>query len=149
MLVRFGKYWLPLILWMSLIFSASTGLGAPGNTSRFVRPFLLWLNPRMSEETIERVHYIVRKTGHLAEYVVLGILTWRLLHGDAAFSAISPRRQLGCALLVCALYASTDEFHQMFVSGRQAAVSDVLLDTCGAAFGLAALWSFRRRRNAP
>jgi hypothetical protein len=32
---------------MTLIFGASTGLGRPENTSRFVVPFLLWLNPHM------------------------------------------------------------------------------------------------------
>jgi VanZ family protein len=32
------------------------------------------------------------------------------------------------------------------VPGREAAVLDVLLDTCGAGFGLAALWVARRLR---
>ncbi|MGA2750752.1 MAG: VanZ family protein [Verrucomicrobiota bacterium] len=146
---RIGKYWLPLILWMCLIFSASTGLGAPAHTSRFVRPFLLWLNPRMSEETIERVHHIVRKCAHFTEYAVLGVLAWRLFHRDAAFSAFSPGRQLWWALLFCAFYASTDEFHQKFVPNRQPAVLDVLLDTCGAGFGVAAAWSQRRAQKTP
>ena len=34
------------------------------------------------------------------------------------------------------LSAACDEFHQYFVPGRYASVADVLLDTCGGAFGM-------------
>ena len=103
---------------MVLIFSASTSLGASDNTSRFVRPFLLWLEPHMSEETIEHWHYIIRKTAHFVEYAMLGFLAWRAVHNDAAFRSYSASRQFWFALLFAALYASTDEFHQKFVPTR-------------------------------
>ena len=35
------------------------------------------------------------------------------------------------AIAMVACYASLDEFHQIFVPGRTAAVADVLLDTIG------------------
>jgi VanZ family protein len=133
---------------MAVIFSASTSLGAPSHTSRFVRPFLLWLNPRMSEETIEKVHLAIRKCAHFCEYAVLGFLAWRVVHLDPAFSTASAARQYRLALLLCALYASTDEFHQSFVPTRHPAVLDVMLDTCGAAFGLLTTWSVRRLRRS-
>lgn len=38
----------------------------------------------------------------------------------------------GCA----ALYAATDEFHQLFVPGRAGLLTDVLIDAAGAAIGL-------------
>jgi len=133
---------------MALIFSASTSLGAPHNTSRFVRPFLLWLNPHMPEETIERWHFIIRKTAHFVEYAALGFLAWRATRYDAAFRSFSPLRQFWLALLFSALYASTDEFHQMFVPTRQPAVLDVLLDTCGAGAGLLMTWTARRLLKA-
>jgi VanZ family protein len=142
---RFFKYWLPVILWMTLVFGASTGLGRPENTSRIVRPFLLWLNPHISEQTINRIHYAVRKTAHVVEYCVLGLLMWRLVHFDSAWAACRSREFL-TALLLAALYAASDEFHQSFVPGRDASVRDVLLDTCGAGLGLAALWAARRLR---
>lgn len=34
------------------------------------------------------------------------------------------------------LYAITDEFHQMFSSGRHASINDVVIDTLGVLFGL-------------
>ena len=131
---------------MSLIFSASTSLGRPENTSRFVRPFLHWLCPKMPEKTIDQIHFAVRKTAHLAEYAMLGLLLWRLFYFEPALAA-RRNRAFVTALLVSALYAASDEFHQSFVPSREAAVRDVLLDTCGAGFGLAALWVGRRLGN--
>jgi VanZ family protein len=45
-------------------------------------------------------------------------------------------------LLVVFLYAALDEFHQSFVPTRTPLVSDVFIDTAGAAIGLLALWLF-------
>src|ERR1035441_76211 len=137
MLRRFITHWLPLLFWMVVIFGASTGLGSPEHSSRFVRPFLLWLNPRMSKETIDLVHYCVRKTAHCVEYSILAFLIWRVVHSAAAMALRRPAQHFRLALLLAALYAATDEAHQIFVPGREAAVRDVLLDTCGAGFGLA------------
>jgi len=142
---RFFKYWLPVVVWMILIFGASTGLGRPENTSRIVRPILLWLFPHISDQAIDQVHFVVRKTAHFVEYSVLGALLWRLVHLDPAWEACRSRQYL-IALLLAAFYASSDEFHQKFVPGREAAVRDVLIDTCGAGFGLAAVWAARRLR---
>jgi VanZ family protein len=133
---------------MAVIFSASTSLGAPKHTAYFIRPFLLWLDPHMSEETIEKVHHATRKCAHFCEYATLGFLVWRVIHFDPAFSTVSAGRQFWLAILFCALYASTDEFHQKFVPTRQPAVLDVTLDTCGAGFGLFMTWIVRRSRKS-
>jgi VanZ family protein len=145
---RLIKYWLPLILWMCLIFSASTKLGSPHNTSYFFRPLMHWLFPGMSEETLEHIHHYVRKTAHFVEYAVLGFLVWRAVQFDPAFASFSPARRFWFALLLCLFYASTDEFHQIFVPGREAAVKDVLLDTCGSGCALLVIGSVRKLRAA-
>jgi VanZ family protein len=145
---RFCKYWLPVAIWMGVIFTASTSLGSPRHTSRYIRPFLLWLNPHMSEETIELVHTVIRKSAHVCEYLMLGILVWRVVHLDPAFSTAGAGRRYWLAILFCALYASTDEFHQIFVPTRHPAVQDVMLDTCGAGLGLLIVWSIHRLRTA-
>jgi VanZ family protein len=98
----------------------------------------------MPERTIQRIHYCVRKTAHVVEYSILGVLVWRLIHFEPAFAEHGMGRQIWLALMFSALYAASDEFHQHFVAGRQAAVRDVLLDTCGAALGLLVLWLGRR-----
>jgi VanZ family protein len=147
MFARFRKTWLPVVVWMAVIFSASTSLGRPDNTSRFIRPFLLWLNPHMSEEALEAAHHAIRKCAHFCEYAILGFLAWRVVHLDPAFSSASTGRQFWLPLLFCALYAASDEFHQSFVPGRQPAVLDVMLDTAGAGFGLLVTWSIHRLRK--
>ena len=143
-LTRLVKLWLPLCLWMIVIFGASTELGSPRHTSRFIRPFLLWLNPHMSEENIEKAHHFIRKTAHFVEYAFLGILAWRVAAFEPALGKVTSLGPLLLALLFCALFASTDEFHQKFVPTRQPAVTDVCLDTGGAACGLLGVWGVRR-----
>ncbi len=143
MIARFFRYWVPVVLWMFLVFGASTSLGRPENTSRFIRPLLHFFFPKMTERTFAKVHYTIRKSAHFAEYGMLGLLVWRWLYYEP-LAAACRSRIYATALLICALYAASDEFHQLFVPGRQAAVHDVLLDTSGAAFGLLLLWIARR-----
>lgn len=50
-------------------------------------------------------------------------------------------------ILIVAGYASLDEFHQRFVPGRGAAVSDVLLDTTGGAAAQLVVAAFVRCRG--
>ena len=101
----------------------------------------------MSWQTIERVHYDVRKTAHAVEYAMLGFLIWRVVHSAAALASHRPAWHFRLALLLAAMYAATDEMHQVFVPGRQAAVRDVLLDTCGAGLGLAVTWCVVQMRK--
>jgi VanZ family protein len=133
---------------MSVIFTASTSLGAPQNTSLFVVPFLLWINPHMSPGQIEFWHHIIRKTAHVTEYGILGIFIWRVIHSSPSLALESRGRQFRLALMCAALYAATDETHQMFVPHRQPLVTDVLLDTCGAGLGLALVWCVLRLRKS-
>ena len=51
----FLRYWLPVLLWASVIFGMSTGAGSARHTSRILRPLLRWLNPDVTDETIEQI----------------------------------------------------------------------------------------------
>jgi len=137
----FLRYWLPVFLWLALIFGLSTDAGSTRHTSRFIRPFLRWLNPELSEASISRIQTVIRKAAHISEYAVLAMLLWRAVR---RFGREKPRgwnwRDAGWALSLVALLAVTDEWHQAFVPGRQGQMTDVLFDACGAALGLAALW---------
>ncbi|MEQ8199440.1 MAG: VanZ family protein, partial [Clostridiaceae bacterium] len=77
------------------------------------------------------LEYIVRKNAHAFEYFILAILT-----GASFFShGIRGRRAVVYILVFCLFYAATDEFHQLFVSGRSAMFTDVVIDFSGAAMG--------------
>ncbi len=79
---RFLKYWVPLLLWMALIFVASTKAGGPGISSYFLHLVLRWLDPGINAEHFEVVHIGVRKTAHLTEYAGLGYLALRTARAE-------------------------------------------------------------------
>src|SRR6266446_5534262 len=75
----FLKYWLPVLIWLGFIFVGSTEALSAEQTSRFLVPFLRWLDPHISDATIATIHFVVRKLGHITEYGVLAMLLWRAL----------------------------------------------------------------------
>jgi VanZ family protein len=120
--------WWPALLWAIVISAFSTGAFTSDNTSRIIVPILKWFFPHASQETLFLVHHFIRKMGHLTEYFILSLLILRGIR--AGKTGI----HLGWALAAIAIvgcYAALDEFHQSFVPGRTAAVSDVLIDTAG------------------
>ncbi len=100
------KYWLPVLLWCSLIFYLSsiqhldTGWG-------------------MSD-------FILRKCAHMFEYGVLYLFSRR------AFAKTTSLPPTAAAFVFTVLYAASDEFHQSFVPTRGPSVKDVLIDSTGA-----------------
>jgi len=142
----FLKYWLPVFIWIAIILAGSTDIFSAEHTSRYLVPFLRWLNPHISPHTIATIHFALRKLGHLAEYAILATLLWRALRSGN-------RWQMAMSILfvvawcVCAIFAATDEFHQSFVRSRTPAAGDVMIDIVGAFIGLAVCWIFARRGN--
>ena len=144
----FAKYWLPVLLWMWLIFSASGDSNSAVRSSRIIAPLVRWLLPDLSEEAVQAVVLFVRKCAHVAEYAVLALLLWHALRRPPKPGSAPWRwSEAGLALAVAALYAATDELHQTMVPSRQGCVRDVLLDTSGAALALLCLWAVGRLRN--
>lgn len=133
---------------MALIFTASSDRKSFQHSSRIIAPLLHWLFPHITEDTVDFIVLIARKGAHLTEYAILGVLFWRVLRKPVR---ADPRpwswKTARWALLCVCLYASTDEFHQLFVPTREAAIHDVVIDTCGGAVGLFVLWSLGRWHN--
>jgi VanZ family protein len=67
---------------------------------------------------------VLRKIAHAAEFALLGFLLVRALGKEWA------------GLFAGVAYAISDEIHQHFVPGRQAAARDVLVDSAGVAVGV-------------
>ena len=125
--------WALCAAWMGLIFLMSA---IPGDLSSresgfFVDLLLCLLSfcfgERASAIDPDFLHLLVRKAAHIAEYFVLFLLYRRALR----LSGVAHPGIL--ALLLCALYAVTDEFHQSFVDDRGPSPADVCIDTAGAA----------------
>jgi VanZ family protein len=142
----FLKYWLPLLIWLGVIFLGSTDLMSAEHTSRVIVPVLLWLKPGMSPETIRSILFGIRKCAHFSEYAILALLLWRALRSGPTL-CMKLSTLFGVALLACAIFAASDEFHQSFVKSRTPSVRDVLLDVAGALFGLLIGASFAQRHH--
>jgi VanZ family protein len=141
-------YWLPVFLWMALIFGASSDSHSFQHSASVVLPILKWLFPGLSDEAGIRIITFARKCAHLTEYAILGLLVWRALRRPVRNDPRPWRwSQAGVTVLIAALYASTDEFHQRFVPTRHASPVDVCIDTCGAAAALLLLWLIGRWRK--
>ncbi len=116
--------WIPVILWGALIFTLSTSAFSAANTAKVIDPIMRWLIPGVGTAAVEVCHMLVRKAAHFTEYA---ILFWLLVRGP-----MKARPYL--ALMLCVVYALTDEGHQVFVPGRTASLYDVALDSTGALF---------------
>src|SRR5438045_8349714 len=139
----FLKYWLPLLIWLGVIFIGSTSVMSAEHTSRYIVPFLLWLKPGMSPGAIWTILVVARKCAHVTEYAILALLLWRAVRSGPSLH-MKMQSLFGAVLLASALFAASDEFHQSFVKSRTPSVRDVLLDVAGAFLGLLIGASFAR-----
>jgi VanZ family protein len=122
------KCWWPALLWAVVISGLSTQGFSSEHTGHYIVPFLHWLLPSASPETLELLHHAIRKCAHFTEYFILSLLIFRGIRaGEKGWHL---RWALATVLIVFG-YAALDEFHQSFVPGRQAAFTDVLIDASG------------------
>ena len=88
--------------------------------------------------TRDTLSFIVRKCAHMTEYAILAFLLYKTF--------IHKQNPLIKSFIFTALYACSDEFHQLFVSGRSGQFSDVLLDTFGASVGIGIYYLLFRKK---
>ena len=126
-----------LVLWMLIIFTFSNANSTKStNTSDKVIDIGINLvdsirieKTENKELLIEKLTFIVRKIAHFLEYLILGILMYRVV------SDYTNKNVLILSILLCILYATTDEIHQIFINGRDGNIKDVLVDSIGIIIG--------------
>src|SRR5215213_7391741 len=126
----------PLILWVAVIFTASSTAGASQNTSIIIRPLLEWIFPAAPAATLDIYHGYIRKLAHFTEYGVLGFLAARAFW----YSSRPALRKFWFvwAFLFVVFIASFDEYNQSFNTLRTGSIYDSLLDASGGLFAIAA-----------
>jgi VanZ family protein len=127
------KAWLPVVLWMTLMIFGSTDLMSAEHTSRFLTPFLRWLNPDISPAAIAVAHLLLRKAAHVIEYAILSGLLFRALRDLIG----GFWRRAAVALVPALIFAAADEYHQSFIPSRTSSLGDVFVDYGGAIVGIA------------
>lgn len=117
-----------MLLWMFLIFLMSSfDATESANQSNFIVNIITNI---FKIENIELLSFIIRKLAHFTEYLILGFLTINMLNKND----ISKKYLL--SILICIIYATSDEIHQIFVPGRACQIRDVLIDSIGSITGV-------------
>lgn len=117
-----------MFLWMLLIFLMSSFDATEStNQSNFIVNIITNI---FKIENIELLSLIIRKLAHFTEYLILGFLTINMLNKND----ISKKYLL--SILICIIYATSDEIHQILVPGRACQIRDVLIDSIGSITGV-------------
>lgn len=98
----------------------------------------------------ERIDYPVRKTAHATEYACFSILLMLMYQSYG----LEGRKKVVISFLSAVIYAVTDEIHQLFVPGRACRITDMMIDSAGAAVGILffmivsffVVWLVRRKK---
>ena len=142
---KFIRYWLPVIVWIAVIFALSTDAFSAEHTGSVLEYIITHTIGPVETRTFEYIHFTTRKLAHVTEYGILGLLVFRAWRGEhhGQFCAAWVRQALAIVMVAAAL----DEFHQSFVPSRGSSPWDALLDTLGAALFLAVTFlAWKRKR---
>lgn len=137
-----------VIFWMTVIFLMSNQPAEESShvsgsvTYRVVSSANMVFHWNLSEkdklDRADAIQFPVRKCAHMSEYAILAILL--LLHLFSYKGLSKQRRSWYLAWLLTVIYASTDEFHQIFIRGRSGRTIDVCIDATGALIGLLVIY---------
>ena len=118
---------LPLLI-MAMLYWLSSLPGTPLPDDPEIYALFYWVPPS------------VQNALHVPAYAALG---WAWRWALEAWLRASSARMVG-ALAIASLYGVFDEWHQSFVPGRYASLTDVTLDVAGAVLGVwLAAWMSR------
>ena len=129
------------IVWLAIIFSFSA---MTANSSTDLTDLAINIITDIREKSIfideiflkltenHSLFYIIRKLAHVFVFCMLEIIAF-FMFKHFGFSIIKSSIFSICCVF---LYACTDEFHQLFVSGRSGQISDIAIDTLGGLIGL-------------
>lgn len=127
-----------LILWMIVIFSFSSANAnkSTGTSDKVITAMIEIKDKITNNETpnnekeiiVKNSSFYIRKIAHITEYLILGFLMFNLLKQYSVTN-------IYYAICLSILYSCTDEFHQLFISGRSGSIRDVLIDSIGILIG--------------
>lgn len=133
--------WTFVLIWLSFIFCLSSQPAPKSDSlSKSITRVIVkgsnqiqGTNPSETQPSvINKLNNKIRDYAHATVFMVLGVLLTNALY----MSRIKRVPVWLFAFLICAVYAVSDEFHQMFVPGRGRQMTDFLLDCAGALVGI-------------
>lgn len=120
-----------VIIWMITIFAFSNTNSIKSNNDskgiiKLVAVKILNIDDNKVDEIVEKYNKPIRKITHFTIYLILALL----IHSALTLTNIKYKKLL--TILICLIYAITDEYHQTFINGRTGLLSDVIIDTSGS-----------------
>ena len=137
---RSAVWWILVALWAAVIFSFSAqDADASSALSNAVIDWLIAVFRIDISASAPAPDFslseIIRSLAHFSCFGILGVLTASAVRSHR----VAEHRCLWIPFVICVGYAVTDEIHQWFVPGRSTQLSDVLVDSLGAALGILAV----------
>lgn len=127
-----------LILWMSLIFCFSNQPAidsdkvSNGVINKLIQVVEIISNHKFNEIELDNIYkyavFPIRKLAHFTLYFILGIFMYLSLYKNT----LNSKKIFIISLILCFLYACSDELHQIFIPGRSGELRDVFIDTFGS-----------------
>lgn len=118
-----------LIIWMIVIFIMSNQPASISDSqSGGILKGLAAMGINMDSIFGDFANFVIRKTAHFFEYMILALFVF-----NAFQLTFNTKKLLIMTIVFVFIYACTDEIHQLFVSGREGTIRDVIIDTCGGA----------------
>lgn len=138
--------WGLLIIWMGVIFSFSSMVSDNStNTSYKLTDVIVSIiskENKTDEVTRGNINFVIRKSAHFTEYLILAILTFNVL----SLYPLAMRKKIIICILFGLLYAISDEYHQIYVSGRTAQLRDIIIDFMGVLIGTLGFYKLKEKK---
>ena len=115
-----------VIIWMSIIFIFSSF-----NSDRSTEQSNIIVNiiaNLFNINNIELLSLIIRKIAHFMEYFILGVLVLNMLRYT--------NKSITLGIIICILYALSDELHQILTPGRTFKIYDIIIDSLGSVIAI-------------
>ncbi len=132
------------ITWMAVIFCFSHRPGPESSQDSYEVGMLVCnifvpdfqeLSPETQMEYALAIDHPVRKFAHFSEYLLLAVLlVGALVNGSNG--VVTSFKMYLLPWFITVLYAMSDEFHQLFVVGRDGNLLDVIIDSAGGLMGV-------------
>ncbi len=140
MFVKKVKYFILSIICMIVIFSFSSQVANESNQNNYFVLTIFYNNLKVGmvkPMDYNVLNFLIRKTAHVTEYFILFMLLYY------AFKKSKLKKEKLKAAVITILYACTDEFHQLFVPGREGKITDVFVDSIGVVIGLIIIYLYK------
>lgn len=131
-----------VLLWMGFIYyMSSMNSDDSNNVSIGVIDSIVDTSTK-DDNDVDIMNTIIRKMAHASIYLVLGIL---VLNVFISINKNITYKHVIFTIIICLIYAISDEIHQLYVIGRTGRILDVFIDSIGSIIGSIILFKIKNK----